>query len=527
MKVIKKTFSKVQVNPLVNKQQKLYTRRSIVRVKRSQNKVQDNQNSPVQPTCATSSEFVKFPIDIKMLTITSNKTFTTKRKKSKKQVNSSLPMTSNENDDMETSSEENISDNDQEAPPPNKKIQTGMERYITITGKKKQKPTTNNEQVKPNEDTTTTNPGSSNYYSILADKSNDVNETIRKTTKPPPIYIRQAASNKLTTEIGKIVGADNFYIVDLKRGDIKETKVQVVSEVKYTALVNWLDSKKMQYYTYQLKSAKGLKAVIKGIDHLVEPQEISEELKAKGFETKSVHNIINRSKKPQPMFLVELTPETSVPPKGKPHPIYNLKYLLHRRITIEEPHKRSGPVQCQNCQEYGHTRTYCKLSSVCVICGKLHEAKACPSNKADPNSKKCSNCGGNHTANYRGCPVYSAINKLTAQKKYSPPTTYKLQHIHQTQNNQPAVTNFTSQPCTQQTFCTPPQPTYAEMLRFPQPTIRQSHIPTSTSPTSTPDTTTQILLTLASNIQQLTNTMHQMQVTLNKQTEILSQLLGK
>ncbi|CAD7076887.1 unnamed protein product [Hermetia illucens] len=265
MKVIKKTFSKVQVNPLVNKQQKLYTRRSIVRVKRSQNKVQDNQNSPVQPTCATSSEFVKFPIDIKMLTITSNKTFTTKRKKSKKQVNSSLPMTSNENDDMETSSEENISDNDQEAPPLNKKIQTGMERYITITGKKKQKPTTNNEQVKPNEDTTTTNPGSSNYYSILADKSNDVNETIRKTTKPPPIYIRQAASNKLTTEIGKIVGADNFYIVDLKRGDIKETKVQVVSEVKYTALVNWLDSKKMQYYTYQLKSAKGLKAVIKGV----------------------------------------------------------------------------------------------------------------------------------------------------------------------------------------------------------------------------------------------------------------------
>ncbi|CAD7076946.1 unnamed protein product [Hermetia illucens] len=269
MKVIKKTFSKVQVNPLVNKQQKLYTRRSIVRVKRSQNKVQDNQNSPVQPTCATSSEFVKFPIDIKMLTITSNKTFTTKRKKSKKQVNSSLPMTNNENDDMETSSEENISDNDQEAPPPNKKIQTGMERYITITGKKKQKPTTNNEQVKPNEDTTTTNPGSSNYYSILADKSNDVNVTIRKTTKPPPIYIRQAASNKLTTEIGKIVGADNFYIVDLKRGDIKETKVQVVSEVKYTALVNWLDSKKMQYYTYQLKSAKGLKAVIKDTNYAV------------------------------------------------------------------------------------------------------------------------------------------------------------------------------------------------------------------------------------------------------------------
>ncbi|XP_041564590.1 uncharacterized protein LOC121467296 [Drosophila elegans] len=42
------------------------------------------------------------------------------------------------------------------------------------------------------------------------------------------------------------------------------------------------------------------------------------------------------------------------------HPIHNLQYLLHQRITLDVPHKR-------NCQEYGHTRTYCTLRTVCVV----------------------------------------------------------------------------------------------------------------------------------------------------------------
>ncbi|XP_060662158.1 uncharacterized protein LOC132795464 [Drosophila nasuta] len=59
--------------------------------------------------------------------------------------------------------------------------------------------------------------------------------------------------------------------------------------------------------------------------------------------------LVKGNRKPQP--------ENKPLKKYEVHPIYNLQFLLHRRITVEEPHKRNGTVQCANCQEYGHTRS--------------------------------------------------------------------------------------------------------------------------------------------------------------------------
>lgn len=118
------------------------------------------------------------------------------------------------------------------------------------------------------------------------------------------------------------------------------------------------------------------------------------------------------------MFKVELAAESSQVLKGKSHPIYDLKYVLHRKVTIEEPYKRAGPVQCTNCQEFGHTRTYCKLTQVCVGCGGNHLIAACPNDRKNATLKKCSNCGGNHTANYRGCIVYREVAKKAKPIKH-------------------------------------------------------------------------------------------------------------
>jgi len=112
---------------------------------------------------------------------------------------------------------------------------------------------------------------------------------------------------------------------------------------------------------------------------------------------------------------VELLPDFKALKKNEVHPIYNLQYLLHRRITVEEPHKRIDPVQCANCQEYGHTKSYCTLRSVCVACGGLHTSAKCEL-KNEPNSKKCSNCGEDHTANYRGCPLYMELKNRINQR---------------------------------------------------------------------------------------------------------------
>ena len=156
--------------------------------------------------------------------------------------------------------------------------------------------------------------------------------------------------------------------------------------------------------------------VLKGIESSVETNEIKEALEELGFRTKSVVNIFNRDKVPQPMFRIELEPDNNKLKKSESHPIYSIQYLIHRKITVEEPHKRNRPVQCSNCQEFGHTRAYCTLRTVCVAGGDLHHSSQCDSIEKGL-GKKCGNCGGNHTANYRGCPVYKELLKRLRAKQ--------------------------------------------------------------------------------------------------------------
>jgi len=84
--------------------------------------------------------------------------------------------------------------------------------------------------------------------------------------------------------------------------------------------------------------------VIKGFEPNVTAKEVIDALKEKGYSAKNVSKIINRKKEPQPLFRVELEPESKVLKKNEVHPIYNLQYLLHRRINVEEHIK--GTAQC-------------------------------------------------------------------------------------------------------------------------------------------------------------------------------------
>jgi len=70
-------------------------------------------------------------------------------------------------------------------------------------------------------------------------------------------------------------------------------------------------SHKLSYCTQTPTSVKvacrPLQVVLKGIGPDVRPEEIAEALK--GFCAKSVHNIKNRYRQPQPLFKIELEPE--------------------------------------------------------------------------------------------------------------------------------------------------------------------------------------------------------------------------
>lgn len=245
-----------------------------------------------------------------------------------------------------------------------------------------------------------------------------------------------------------------FFVVPIKRGNIDETKIQVQTIPHYRKVRDYLDASKLHYYTYQLKSARGLAVVIKGIESSVSSDDIKTDLEAQGFEIKYVTNVLNRDKIPQPMFKVELEPTTEKI-KGK-HAIYSLGYVLYRKVVVGEPHKNRAIVQCFKCQEYGHTRTYCKLPDVCVVCGKLHNSKDCTLDKANAEAKICSNCGENHTANYRGCRVYLELRRRIHPKQRAE---QKLLNEH-FQFNKPAQANINAQAAKNQ-----PGISYADILK--------------------------------------------------------------
>ena len=392
------------------------------------------------------------------------------------------------------------------------KTQMGIDRYITVL-KRGRSP--NSSKVAPapkiNKNERDMAPKSQNRFSVLDDDSQGEIKT-NKSPKPPPVYVREQTSTTLIKFITTVIGENSFYVASIKRGIIFETKIQVNTEDIFRKLISEFEKVKKNFYTYQLKSGKGLQVVIKGIDPSVEPEEIKCSLQHNGFKIKSVVNIRNRERVPQPIFRVELEPNDVKLKKNEVHPIYNIKYLLHRRIVVEEPYKRSGPVQCQNCQEYGHTRSYCKLPSVCVICGELHSTANCSRPKSDTSFKKCSNCGGNHTANYRGCPVYYMVKNSMAQKSMTPPM--QTQRV-ETHNNSPIINKCTD------------NISYANVLKSNSaPNSQSTKNQTSNTPNLSRLETT--IDTLVQSVNNFTNTLsNMMQEMLKMQSMLLQAVLNK
>jgi len=118
-----------------------------------------------------------------------------------------------------------------------------------------------------------------------------------------------------------LLSVDSQRVVPVTKGNIYETKLQTKSEEHFQAVSKYLEEARKSYYTYQLKSSKGLQVVLKGIEPDVTAKEVIEALKKKGFSAKNVSNIINRKKEPQPLFRDELEPDSRILKKNEVHPI--------------------------------------------------------------------------------------------------------------------------------------------------------------------------------------------------------------
>lgn len=251
-------------------------------------------------------------------------------------------------------------------------------------------------------------PSTSNRFQALVNDDNDVdnNEGTLSAPKPPPIFIPDVTNiGKMVNNISSIIENTEFNYKSLRDGQIRLTIKTVDS---YRKVIRHFDERMIKYHTFQLKTERAFRAVIKGLHHSTNVSDIKAMLLNFGHQVRSVRNIVSRvTKAPLPMFYIDLDPSANN------NDIFNIRSFDNAIIQIEAPKKFDDIVQCFRCQAFGHTKTYCKREFRCVKCGLNHPTGECK--KAPDTPPKCVHCLNTHTANYKGCIVY----KNLLDKRYS------------------------------------------------------------------------------------------------------------
>ena len=224
---------------------------------------------------------------------------------------------------------------------------------------------------------------------------------------PPPIFVKGVDDFPgLCTSLIEILGVENF----ICKSSTDRLKIQTSTPEAYRALIHFLKDRNAEYHTYQLQQDKPTRVVIRNLHPSTDTSLIKSELELREFEVRTVTNVLHKvHKHPLPLFFVDLEPSS------QSNDIYKLTSMLHTKIKVEEPYKPKIISQCLNCQEYGHTKSYCNYLSRCVRCGGHHQSSDCTISRDTP--PKCALCLGNHPASYRGCSVYKEIQR---RKKPSP-----------------------------------------------------------------------------------------------------------
>lgn len=224
----------------------------------------------------------------------------------------------------------------------------------------------------------------------------------KKEPKPPPIHIERVTSLPALKKMVEEQTTDVMFTT--LSNDV--VKINTVDSDGFRAITKCFRDQKIPHYTYQNKQERPIQVMIKGIHKSWTTNEVLTDLRDQ-FGSTSVLQVVRKlewkTKNPLDMCVVDFQKGLDI------DKIYQIKQVLKGRVTVH-PIKSSKHIsQCKRCQEFHHTRNYCAKPPRCVKCAKGHLTEECTKSREAP--AKCANCGGEHTANYRGCPVATEAMK--------------------------------------------------------------------------------------------------------------------
>lgn len=297
----------------------------------------------------------------------------------------------------------------------------------------------------------------SNRFSGLPIDLTDTEPKTRTQSKPPPIVLYGVEDvNKLTELLETVAKKDEFAYKIVSRNQLRINALDI--EI-YKKLISIVRENGLIGHTFNRKDNRYLRIVIRNLHPTTPINCIKEEIEATGNTVAG--EIINArfgpKKLPTSTFFVNLV----AGPNNKA--AKDLKYIYHQSITIEDPRKRKSIVQCQRCQQYGHTKNYCMRPYRCVKCGQSHKTSEClKKDRSTP--AQCALCSGPHPANYKGCEVYTEIlarrERTTISRK--PETQVNFRSLEETNRPTPLNNDLNQEVCNNEHKV---KKTYAETLK--------------------------------------------------------------
>lgn len=239
----------------------------------------------------------------------------------------------------------------------------------------------------------------------------------KASTKIPSVYIPHIASiDRLTSMIDRDPNSISYTTTTSQEGGVR---VKCKDTDSYNNLLQLLQKENVLLHTHQKAEDKGLRIIIRNLHASTSSNTIRCLLSTMGYNVKYINVLKNRfTGIPLNIFEAEIDSKSN--PQAEQ--ILSIKRLGNQEVTIERQAMRTDPVQCHRCQAFGHSKNYCRRAFVCLKCAGPHPSTDCKKDKNTPG--RCANCGNQHIASYKGCPVYKSERaKLLSVKLSIPPPT--------------------------------------------------------------------------------------------------------
>ena len=142
---------------------------------------------------------------------------------------------------------------------------------------------------------------------------------------------------------------------------------------------------------------------------------VREELKNLVFCVQGVLQLCSRRRNQESSKTRPLTPYSILSARRGPKvgKLRSPTELCGLRISVERYIAPKWPLECKCCQCFGHTQRFCGYATQRVACGEAYLSWLCYTSQQQ---LKCCNCGGNHTAIYRGCVKWKEAKVALAKR---------------------------------------------------------------------------------------------------------------